>query len=82
MGEKKVAVISVIIENTDSAEKVNVVLHDYGEYIVCRTGLPYRQRGISIITAVVDAEQEIINGITGKLGMIKDVTAKALTRNL
>ena len=50
--------------------------------MIGRMGIPYHERGISIITAVVDADQEIINGITGKLGMIKCVSAKALIRSI
>ncbi len=82
MEEKKVAVISVIMENTECADQVNEVFRTYADYVIGRMGIPYHERGISIITAVVDADQEIINGITGKLGMIKCVNAKALIRSI
>ena len=72
MEEKKVAVISVIMENTECADQVNEVFRTYADYVIGRMGIPYHERGISIIT----------NGITGKLGMIKCVSAKALIRSI
>ena len=65
-------------KSNDSAEKVNAVLHDYGDYVVGRMGLPYREKGLNVISVVVDAPASVINGLTGKLGMIDCVSAKAL----
>lgn len=73
---KRIAVLSIIIENTDSAAEVNSVLHDFAEYIVGRMGIPYRDRGLSIICVVVDAEENVISSLSGKLGMISGVSSK------
>ena len=64
--ETRVAVISIIVENTESAERLNAILHEYGEYIIGRMGLPYRTRGVNIICVAVDAPQEIISALSGK----------------
>ncbi|MBQ4604950.1 MAG: iron-only hydrogenase system regulator [Clostridia bacterium] len=58
--EKRIAVVGIIIENKDSVEKLNSLLHEYGEHIVGRMGLPYRERNISIVSLAVDASQDII----------------------
>lgn len=77
----RIAVIAMIVEDPEAAERVNAVLHEFGDLIVGRMGLPYRKRGINIISVVVDAPASAINGMTGKLGMIGGVTAKALFSN-
>jgi putative iron-only hydrogenase system regulator len=74
----RIAVISIIIESKDSVDKVNSTLHDYGDYIIGRLGLPYRKRGISIICVVLDAPNDVISALSGKLGMIPDVTSKSV----
>jgi len=76
--ETRMAVVSIIIENTDSVEKVNSTLHEYKDYIIGRLGLPYRKRGISIICVVLDAPNNVISALSGKLGMIPDVTSKSV----
>lgn len=75
--ETRVAVIGIIIEKTENAEKVNSVLHDYGEIIIGRMGIPYRQKGINIISIAVDAPQDDISALSGKLGRIDGVSVKA-----
>ena len=60
--ESRIAVISIIVENSDSVECLNRILHEYGIYIIGRMGIPYRQRGISIISVAIDAPLDIING--------------------
>ena len=75
--ETRVAVISIIIDNTDSAERLNSVLHDYGEFIIGRMGIPYREKNIHIITVAIDAPSDVINALTGAIGRIAGVTAKA-----
>ena len=77
--ETRVAVISIIVENPEVTPKVNEILHEYSDYIVGRMGIPYRQRGISIISLVVDAPQDVISAQSGKLGRLKGVTAKQCT---
>lgn len=75
--ETRVAVIGIIIEAPSSAEKVNAVLHEYGEYIIGRMGIPYREKGISIISIAMDAPQDAISALSGKLGRISGVSVKA-----
>ena len=78
MSDKRVAIISIIAENRQSSAEINALLSDCGEYIVGRMGIPYRERGIFIMSIVIDAQSEIINRLTGKLGMLSGVTAKTL----
>lgn len=78
MSESRVAVLSIIVEDTDRSEKLNAILHDFGEYIIGRMGIPYRAKKISVLSVVMDAPQEIVNALTGKLGMIGGITAKTL----
>ena len=74
----KVAVIAILVENYDSVERVNSLLHDFRDYIVGRLGIPYKARNVSVISVVLDAKAEIINSLSGKLGMIDGVSAKVL----
>lgn len=74
--ETRVAVIGIIAEDYDSAEKINEILHEYGKYIVGRMGIPYREKNISIISIAVDAPQDIISALSGKIGKLKGVSAK------
>lgn len=76
--ETRVALIGIIVENPDSVEKINAYLHQYGEYVIGRMGLPYREKSISIISIVVDAPMNVISTISGKLGMLNGVSAKAV----
>lgn len=79
MSEKRLAVLSVIVERREVSASVNSVLSEYGDYIVGRMGVPYKERGVSVICVILDAPTEIINGLTGKIGMLDGVTAKTLT---
>jgi len=74
--ETRVAVISIIVENNDSAEKLNAVLHEYGEYIIGRMGIPYRQRNINIISIALDAPQNTIAALSGKIGNLPGISVK------
>lgn len=76
--EKRVAVIGIVVEKEESAEIVNAILHEYREFIVGRMGIPYRERGLSVISVIVDAPNATINAISGKLGMTDGVTSKAI----
>ncbi len=78
MSEYRLAVISIIVENREVSGQINAVLSEYGEYAVGRMGIPYRQKGVSVICVAVDAPMEIINSITGKIGMISGVSAKTV----
>ncbi len=75
--ETRVAVIGIIVENTDSAEKVNTVLHEYSGHIIGRMGIPYREKNISIISIAMDAPQDEISALCGKLGRVNGVSVKA-----
>ena len=74
--ETRVAVISIIVEQTESVERLNAILHEYGEYIIGRMGLPYRKCGINIICIAVDAPQDAISALSGKIGKLPGVTGK------
>lgn len=77
--ENNIAVVAIIVKDLDAVSRINLLLHDFGEYIVGRMGLPYRQRNINVISIVIDAPQPIINSLSGKLGMIDGVSSKVLT---
>ena len=74
--ETRVAVMSIIVDNPDSAEQINAVLHDYGEFIIGRMGIPYRKRGINIISIALDAPQDTISALSGKIGKLNGVSVK------
>lgn len=78
MQENRLAVISVIVENREVSPKINALLSEFGEYVIGRMGIPYKEKGVSIISVAVDAPAEVINRLTGKIGMINGVTAKTL----
>ncbi len=78
----RVGVISIIVESGDSVEKLNSILHTYGEYIIGRMGIPYREKGISIISIAIDAPQDIISTISGKIGNLKGISAKTVLSNI
>ncbi len=78
MSQNRIAVISIIVENMENTFKLNEILHEYGEYIVGRMGIPYKAKRISLLSVVMDAPQEVINALTGKLGMVPGVSAKTL----
>ena len=75
--ETRVAVISIIVEDPESVLAVNDLLHQYSEYIIGRMGIPYRAKGISIISIAMDAPQDKISALSGKIGRLSGVTAKA-----
>ncbi len=72
----RVAVISIIVENSESTEELNAILHAYGEYIIGRMGIPYKEKKISIISVVVDAPQDKISTLSGKIGRLDGVSVK------
>ena len=74
--DSRVAVMSIIIENLNAVEQVNAVLHKYGEYIIGRMGIPYRQRKISIISIALDAPQDTISALSGRIGKMAGVSVK------
>ena len=78
--EYRLAIVAIIVSNGEAAENVNAALHEYAEYVVGRMGLPLRERAVNAITVVLDAPQNAVNALTGKLGRIDGVSAKALFR--
>lgn len=76
--ETRVAIISMIISDETSVPSVNALLHDYGQFIRGRMGLPYRERGLNIISVVADAPADIISALSGKLGRLKGVASKTV----
>mgnify|MGYP001780258679 CR=1 FL=1 len=76
--DTRIAVIGIIVEDKSSADGVNGLLHQYGAYIIGRMGLPYEKKKVNIISIVIDAPQDVINALSGKLGRLPGVSAKAL----
>ena len=79
--ETRVAVIGIIVENSEATARLNEILHEYGSYIIGRMGIPYRHRGINVISIAIDAPQGAISALTGKLGRLEGVTAKTAYSN-
>lgn len=76
--ESRVAVIATVIENEEAAEQINGLLHAYSGFIIARMGVPYREKGINVITVVLDAPSDVISALSGKLGRIRGVVSKVL----
>ena len=74
--ESRVAVMSIIVENPESVERLNALLHEYGEFIIGRMGIPYRKRKVSIISIALDAPQNAISSLAGKIGTLPGVSVK------
>lgn len=80
--DTRIALIGIIVEREDSVEYLNKLLHEYGEYIIGRMGIPYRKRKINIISVAVDAPQDVINALTGKIGRLNGISAKTVYSNV
>ena len=76
------AAVSIVVEKLAATEALNSILHSYSEHIIGRMGIPYRQKGVSIICLAVDAPLDVINGLTGKIGRLPGVSAKAAYSNI
>ena len=76
--ESRIAIIAIVVENIDSTDKINEILHEYGNYIIGRMGIPYRDKKLNLISVAIDAPQETISALSGKLGKIGGVTAKTV----
>ena len=77
--ENRISVVSIIVEQLESTAVINSLLHEYGQYIVGRMGIPYREKGVSIICVVIDAPNDVTSSLSGKRGMVKGVKAKTVT---
>ena len=78
MIESRVALIGIIVSSKESIEQLNHLLSEYGAYIIGRMGLPYKERNISIISVAMDAPNDVINSLTGKLGMLQGISTKTI----
>ncbi len=74
----RVAIIAILVQNRQASATINEILHEYGEYIIGRMGLPYKSKGVNIISIAVDAPQDKIAALSGKIGALKDVSAKTV----
>ena len=80
--DTRVAAISIIVEDPESVEKLNALLHEAGSYIIGRMGVPYKEKGISIIMIAIDAPQDYTSEITGKIGRLSGVNVKTSYANI
>jgi len=78
----RVAVIGIIVENYDSVDALNDILHDYADYIIGRMGIPYREKHINIISIAIDADQDVINTLSGRVGKLEGISAKTAYSNV
>ena len=80
--ETRVATLGIIVDQSADTEALNAILHDFREYIIGRMGIPYREKGISIISIAIDASQDIISALSGKIGRLKGVSTKTAYSNV
>ncbi len=80
--DTRVAIMGIIVENKDSVEKLNSLLHQYGEYIIGRMGIPYRQKKINIVSIAIDAPQDVISTLSGKIGSLSGISVKTAYSNV
>ena len=80
--ETRIAVMGIIVENVGSVETLNSLLHDYGDYIVGRMGIPYRRKNVNIVSIAVDAPQDMISALSGKIGKLEGVSVKTAYSNV
>lgn len=76
--ESRVALLGIVVENEAAVDQLNALLHQYRQWIIGRMGLPYQKRKISIISVAVDAPQDIVSALSGKLGRLPGVSTKTL----
>lgn len=79
--ETRIAIIGIIIEKLDSVDALNDLLHHYGQYIIGRMGIPYRQKQVNVISIAIDAPQDTINALSGKIGRLKGINSKTIYSN-
>lgn len=80
--ETRVAIIAILVKDRESSSKINEILHEYGQYIIGRMGLPYKPKAINIISIAVDAPQDVISAMSGKIGALKDVSTQTVYSKL
>ena len=74
--------MGIVVENTDSVERLNTLLHEYGSYIIGRMGIPYRARSINIVSIAIDAPQDVISALSGKIGSLDGISVKTAYSNV
>ncbi len=80
--ETRVAVMGIIVEDTESVEALNTLLHQYGKYIIGRMGLPYQKRNVNVVSIAIDAPGDIISALSGKIGKLPGVSVKTAYSNV
>ena len=80
--ETRVALIGIIVENSESTAQLNALLHEYGHYIIGRMGIPYRERSINIVSIAIDAPQNVISALAGKIGNLDGISVKTAYSNV
>ena len=80
--QTRVAVIAIVVENPNAVEQVNRLLHEAADYILGRMGLPYRERGINLISVAIDAPQDVISSLSGRIGRLPGVSVKTAYSNV
>ena len=78
----RIALIGIIVENTDSIEQLNHLLHEYSTYIIGRMGIPYKEKGVNIISVAIDAPQDVISALAGKIGRLPGIGVKTVYSNV
>lgn len=76
--ETRIALIGIIVEDSSNIEKLNLILHEYGSYIIGRMGIPYKEKDVCVISIVIDASNDVISSLSGKLGMLKGISVKTM----
>mgnify|MGYP000219134317 FL=1 len=79
--ETRIALIGIIVENPDSVEQLNHLLHEYGGFIVGRMGIPYEKKNVNIISVAIDAPQDIISALSGRIGRLDGIGVKTVYSN-
>ncbi len=80
--ETRVAILGIVVENPDSVGKLNDILHEYSRFVIGRMGVPYKERGVSLISVMVDGPADQISSMSGKIGQLEGITAKAVYSKL
>lgn len=80
--ETRIALIGIIVERMESVEQLNHLLHEYGSYIIGRMGIPHREKGVNVISVAMDAPQDVINALSGKIGRLEGISAKTVYSNV
>lgn len=77
----RIAVMSIIVENPESVERINALLHEYAQFIIGRMGIPHREKGVNIISVAIDGPQDKTSALSGKIGKLDGVTVKTAYSN-